>query len=192
MWENPPVSDAGIALIAGLLLFLLPSGTARGVRLLTWQAALELPWGVLLLFGGGLALSAQFSASGLTEWIGREAQSLDALPIVVLVIVAAGGILLLTELTSNTATAAKFLPVAGGVAMGLGVDPMLLAVPVALAATCAFMLPVATPPNAIAYGSGYVTIGQMIRGGIWLNLVGLVAITVVTMTLLVWVFGLTV
>lgn len=192
VWEDPPVSDAGIALIAGLLLFLLPSGTARGVRLLTWQAALDLPWGVLLLFGGGLALSAQFSASGLTEWIGQEAQSLDALPIVVLVIVAAGGILLLTELTSNTATAATFLPVAGGVAMGLGVDPMLLAVPVALAATCAFMLPVATPPNAIAYGSGYVTIGQMIRGGIWLNLVGLVAITAVTMTLLVWVFGLTV
>ena len=192
VWENPPVSDAGIALIAGLLLFLLPSGTARGVRLLTWQAALDLPWGVLLLFGGGLALSAQFSGSGLTDWIGGEAQALETLPIIVLVAVAAGGILVLTELTSNTATAATFLPVAGGVAMGIGIDPMLLAVPVALAATCAFMLPVATPPNAIAYGSGYVTIGQMIRGGIWLNLVGLVAITAVTMTLLVWVFGLTV
>ena len=191
VWENPPVSDAGIALIAGLLLFLLPSGTARGVRLLTWQAALDLPWGVLLLFGGGLALSGQFSGSGLTEWIGQEAQALETLPIIVLVIVAAGGILVLTEMTSNTATAATFLPVAGGVAMGIGVDPMLLAVPVALAATCAFMLPVATPPNAIAYGSGYVTIGQMLRGGIWLNLVGLVAITATTMTLLVWVFGLT-
>ncbi|GAA3514923.1 DASS family sodium-coupled anion symporter [Dietzia aurantiaca] len=192
VWDSPPVSDAGIALIAGLLLFLLPSGTARGVRLLTWNAALDLPWGVLLLFGGGLALSAQFSSSGLTEWIGEQAGALGTLPIILLVVVAAGGILLLTELTSNTATAATFLPVAGGVAMGLGVDPMLLAVPVALAATCAFMLPVATPPNAIAYGSGYVTIGQMIRGGIWLNLFGLVAITLVTMTLLVWVFGLTV
>ena len=192
VWEDPPVSDAGIALIAGLLLFLLPAGTERGVRLLTWEAALDLPWGVLLLFGGGLALSAQFSGSGLTGWIGEQAGALDGLPLIVLVIVAAGGILLLTELTSNTATAATFLPVAGGVALGLGVDPMLLAVPVALAATCAFMLPVATPPNAIAYGSGYVTIGQMIRGGIWLNLVGLVAITAVTMTLLVWVFGLTV
>ncbi|WP_449757809.1 SLC13 family permease [Dietzia maris] len=192
VWEDPPISDAGIALLAGLLLFLLPAGTKRGVRLLTWEAALELPWGVLLLFGGGLALSAQFSGSGLTDWIGAQAGSLDFLPIIVLVIVAAGGILLLTELTSNTATAATFLPVAGGVALGLGVDPMLLAVPVALAATCAFMLPVATPPNAIAYGSGYVTIGQMIRGGIWLNLIGLIAITAVTMTLLVWVFGLTV
>ncbi|MCT1434135.1 MULTISPECIES: SLC13 family permease [Dietzia] len=191
VWEDPPISDAGIALTAGLLLFLLPAGTKRGVRLLTWDAALELPWGVLLLFGGGLALSAQFSGSGLTGWIGEQAGALGGLPIILLVIVAAGGILLLTELTSNTATAATFLPVAGGVALGLDLDPMLLAVPVALAATCAFMLPVATPPNAIAYGSGYVTIGQMIRGGIWLNLIGLIAITAVTMTLLVWVFGLT-
>lgn len=192
VWDSPPISDAGIALAAGLLLFLLPAGTARGVRLLTWNAALSLPWGVLLLFGGGLALSAQFSSSGLTEWIGEQAGGLEGLPLVLLVLVAAGGILILTELTSNTATAATFLPVAGGVSIGLGLDPMLLAVPVALAASCAFMLPVATPPNAIAYGSGYVTIGQMIRGGIWLNLFGLVAITLVTMTLLVWVFGLTV
>ncbi|MDV8002439.1 DASS family sodium-coupled anion symporter [Rhodococcus sp. IEGM 1408] len=192
LFETRPISDAGIALLAGLLLFLLPAGTARGVRLLTWDAALGLPWGVLLLFGGGLALSAQFSGSGLTDWIGEQASALGALPVILLVAVAAAGIIFLTELTSNTATAATFLPVAGGVALGLEVDPMLLAVPVALAATCAFMLPVATPPNAIAYGSGYVTIGQMIRGGLWLNIIGLVLITLVTMTLLVWVFGLTV
>ncbi|HHX83942.1 MAG TPA: DASS family sodium-coupled anion symporter [Actinomycetales bacterium] len=191
LFEDPPISDAGIALAAGLLLFLLPAGTRRGVRLLTWDAALDLPWGVLLLFGGGLALSSQFSGSGLTDWIGDQAGALGGLPIVLLVVIAAAGIIFLTELTSNTATAATFLPVAGGVALGLGVDPMLLAVPVALAATCAFMLPVATPPNAIAYGSGYVTIGQMIRGGLWLNLIGIVLITLVTMTLLVWVFGLT-
>lgn len=191
VWDDAPISDAGIALLAGLVLFLAPAGTARGVRLLTWEAALKLPWGVLLLFGGGLALSAQFSGSGLTDWIGEKSSALGGLPIILLIVVAAGGVLLLTELTSNTATAATFLPVAGGVALGLDLNPMLLAVPVALAATCAFMLPVATPPNAIAYGSGYVTIGQMIRGGVWLNLVGLLAITAVTMTLLVWVFGLT-
>lgn len=108
-----------------------------------------------------------------------------------LVLVATLGILLLTEMTSNTATAATFLPVASGVAMGTGIDPLILAAPVALAATCAFMLPVATPPNAIAYGSGYVTIGQMIKGGIWLNVAGVVCITAVSMTILVWVFGLT-
>ena len=191
VWDDAPISDAGIALLAGLVLFLAPAGTARGVRLLTWEAALKLPWGVLLLFGGGLALSAQFSGSGLTDWIGEKSAALGGLPVILLIVVAAGGVLLLTELTSNTATAATFLPVAGGVALGLDLNPMLLAVPVALAATCAFMLPVATPPNAIAYGSGYVTIGQMIRGGVWLNLVGLLAITAVTMTLLVWVFGLT-
>lgn len=99
-------------------------------------------------------------------------------------------VLFLTELTSNTATAATFLPVAGGVAMGMGLEPMLLVIPVALAATCAFMLPVATPPNAIAYGSGYVTIGQMVKGGFWLNLIFLVLVTATTMTLAVWVFSL--
>ena len=187
--DTPPITDAGIAMAVGVLLFLLPAGAARGVRLLDWDSALKLPWGVLLLFGGGLALSAQFSSSGLTEWIGEVASGLGGLPVVLLVVLFAAGILFLTELTSNTATAATFLPVAGGIAMGMGMDPLLLAIPVALAATCAFMLPVATPPNAIAYGSGYVSIPQMIKGGIWLNLIGLVLITAVTMTLAVWVFG---
>ena len=191
LFDDPMISDAGIAVAVGLLLFLCPAGAAPGVRLLDWDTAVKLPWGVLLLFGGGLALSAQFSTSGLTEWIGQQVQGLGGLPVVLLVLLMAGGILLLTELTSNTATAATFLPVAGGVAMGIGVDPMLLAIPVALAATCAFMLPVATPPNAIAFGSGYVTVSQMIRGGVWLNLIALVLITITTMTLGVWVFGLT-
>ncbi len=191
IFDTPPISDAGIAMTIGLLLFFCPAGAARGVRLLDWDSAVKLPWGVLLLFGGGLALSAQFSSSGLTEWIGEQAQGLGGIPMVLMVLIFATGILFLTELTSNTATAATFLPVAGGVAMGLGIDPMLLAIPVALAATCAFMLPVATPPNAIAFGSGYVTIAQMIRGGIFLNLIAMVLITLVTMTLAVWVFGLT-
>ncbi|MEW1979652.1 DASS family sodium-coupled anion symporter [Citricoccus sp. NPDC079358] len=184
------ISDAGIAMVAGLLLFLLPAGAARGVRLLDWESAVKLPWGVLLLFGGGLALSAQFSGSGLADWIGEQVAGLSGIPVWLLVAIMATAILFLTELTSNTATAATFLPVAGGVAMGVGVDPMLLCIPVALAATCAFMLPVATPPNAIAFGSGYVTIGQMVKGGLYLNLIGIVLITLVTMTLGVWAFGL--
>lgn len=189
--EDPFISDAGIAMVIGLLLFLSPAGAKRGVRLLDWDSAAKLPWGVLLLFGGGLALSGQFSASGLSEELGTQMEGLAGVPVWVLVLIAAGGILLLTEMTSNTATAATFLPVASGVAMGTGVDPLVLAAPVALAATCAFMLPVATPPNAIAYGSGYVTIGQMVKGGFWLNIVALVTITITSMTLLVWVFGLT-
>lgn len=130
-----------------MLLFLLPSGTGRGVRLLDWDTAVTLPWGVLLLFGGGLALSAQFGRTCLTKWIGGHVGSLGALSWIVLIAILAAGILFLTELTSNTATAATFLPVAGGVALGLGLHPMLLTIPVALAATCAFMLPVATPPT---------------------------------------------
>ncbi|GAB3550943.1 SLC13 family permease [Arthrobacter tumbae] len=188
IFTSPPIDDAGIAMVVGLLLFLLPASAQRGVRLLDWESAVKLPWGVLLLFGGGLALSAQFSSSGLTDWIGESASALGAVPVLLMVVIFATGIIFLTELTSNTATAATFLPVAGGVALGLGLDPMLLAIPVALAATCAFMLPVATPPNAIAFGSGYVTIGQMMRGGLWLNLIGIVLITIVTMTLAVWVF----
>lgn len=187
--DPPIISDAGIAMTIGVLLFLLPAGANRGVRLLDWNSAVNLPWGVLLLFGGGLALSSQFSDSGLSEWLGAQMEGLGGVPVWVLVLVACVGILFLTEMTSNTATAATFLPVASGVAMGTGIDPLMIAAPVALAATCAFMLPVGTPPNAIAYGSGYVTIGQMIKGGLWLNLVAVVVITLVSMTILVWVFG---
>lgn len=187
--DEPVISDAGIAMVVGLLLFIVPAGTQRGVRLLDWRTAEQLPWGVLLLFGGGLALSAQFTGSGLSDWIGEQAAGLGGMPLVLLVALVATGVLLLTELTSNTATAATFLPLAGGVALGLGLDPLLLTIPVALAASCAFMLPVATPPNAIAYGSGYVTIGQMIRGGVWLNIAALILTTLGTMTVAVWVFG---
>ena len=188
--EDPPISDAGIAMLVGLVLFVMPAGAARGVRLLDWDAAVKLPWGVLLLFGGGLALSSQFSSSGLTTWIGEVTAGLGGLPVVLIVVIAAAGILFLTELTSNTATAATFLPVATAVAVGIGIDPMLLAIPVAIAATCAFMLPVATPPNAIAYGSGYVQIPQMAKAGVVLNLIGIVLITAATMSIAVWVFQL--
>ncbi|MDN5792583.1 MAG: DASS family sodium-coupled anion symporter, partial [Brevibacterium aurantiacum] len=189
IWAKPPITDAGIAMTVGVLLFVLPGGAARGVRLLDWKSALELPWGVLLLFGGGLALSAQFSSSGLTKWIGTQTEALGNVPVWLMVVVVTTGVIFLTELTSNTATAATFLPVAGGVAMGIGADPMLLAIPVALAATCAFMLPVATPPNAVAYGSGYVTIASMIKGGFWLNLIGIVLVTATTFTLMTWALG---
>ncbi len=189
VFPDPPISDAGIAMLISVLLFIVPGGAARGVRLMDWQAAVQMPWGVLLLFGGGLALSAAFGTSGLTEWIGEVAQGIGGLPVVLLVVLVTAAIIFLTELTSNTATAATFLPVAGGIALGIGVDPMLLAIPVALAATSAFMLPVATPPNAVAFGTGYVSINQMVKGGVWLNLIGIVLVTLTTMTLAVWVFN---
>ena len=192
IFEEPPISDEGIAMAVGLLLFLIPGGANRGVRLLDWDTAEKLPWGVLLLFGGGLALSAQFSESGLTEWIGKTTSGLGVLPTILVVAIFAAIILFLTELTSNTATAATFVPVVGGVAMGLDLDPLLLTIPVALAATCAFMLPVATPPNAVAFGSGYVTVAQMVKGGLWLNVIGIVLITATVYLLAVPVFGIAV
>jgi solute carrier family 13 (sodium-dependent dicarboxylate transporter), member 2/3/5 len=125
----------------------------------------------------------------LDAWIGMQVTGLEFLPILLLTAASAGIIILLTELTSNTATAATFLPILGGVALGIGIDPLLLIVPAALAASCAFMMPVATPPNAIVFGSGYIKIGQMIRAGIFLNVVSVFLITLVAFTTAAWVFG---
>ena len=193
-WDFP-YDDAVVGIIAGLLMFIVP-GAANGKRLLDWETANDMPWDVLLLFGGGLSLSAVFTATGLSLWIGEKAKDLAGLPIFLLVFAVGALVLLLTELTSNTATAATFLPIMGGVAVGIGLtdatemNVLLLAIPVALAATCAFMLPVATPPNAIAYSSGYVTMSEMIKGGIWLNAVGMVLISLATYFIAVPVFGL--
>ncbi|WQV89404.1 DASS family sodium-coupled anion symporter [Helicobacter pylori] len=171
--------DSVIAMGVSALLFILPANN-QGDRLIDWNIAKKLPWDVLLLFGGGLALSAQFSKTGLSLWIGHLVSSFSHLPILFIIVMVTLMVIFLTEITSNTATAAAFLPVIGGVAMGMGYEnhqSLLLTIPVALSATCAFMLPVATPPNAIAYGSGYVKITNMIKAGLWLNLVGVVLIS---------------
>ncbi|MGL2681578.1 SLC13 family permease [Helicobacter pylori] len=171
--------DSVIAMGVSALLFILPANN-QGDRLIDWGVAKKLPWDVLLLFGGGLALSAQFSKTGLSLWIGHLVSSFSHLPILFIIVMVTLMVIFLTEITSNTATAAAFLPVIGGVAMGMGYEnhqSLLLTIPVALSATCAFMLPVATPPNAIAYGSGYVKITDMIKAGLWLNLVGVVLIS---------------
>jgi len=183
------LSDAGIAITAALALFLLPSGEPSGRRLLDWKLARDTPWGVLVLFGGGLSLAAAVESTGLSVWLGAGVGGLSHWPIGLLVVTIVAGVILLTELTSNTATAATFLPVLGGIAVGLGRDPLLLAVPAALAASGAFMLPVATPPNAIVYGSGAVSIGEMVRAGIWLNVLFVFLITAAAYVLLPVVFG---
>jgi sodium-dependent dicarboxylate transporter 2/3/5 len=184
------ISDGGIAMAVAVALFLIPVDGKKGIAALDWDTAVKLPWGILILFGGGLSLSSQFSGSGLSAWIGERVGGLGDIPVWALILAITALVLLLTELTSNTATAAVFLPIMGGVAVGLGLDVMVLVIPTALAATLAFMLPVATPPNAIAFGSGYVTIGQMIRGGIWLNTVSLVLVLLAMYGLAGWVFGL--
>jgi sodium-dependent dicarboxylate transporter 2/3/5 len=183
------LSDAGIAMTAALALFLLPSGEPDGRRLLDWKLARDTPWGVLILFGGGLSLAAAVESTGLSAWFGTGVGGLSEWPITLLVLVVVAVVILLTELTSNTATAATFLPVLGGIAVGLGRDPLLLAVPAALAASGAFMLPVATPPNAIVYGSGAVRIEDMVRAGVWLNALFVFLITAAAYVLLPVVFG---
>lgn len=177
------VSDELIAMCIALALFLIPVHPRKGIALLDWKTAKEIPWDVLLLFGGGLSLSAMFTANGLSAWIGEISRGIGGLPVVLIVLAVAALIIFLTEMTSNTATAAAFLPIMGGVAGGINQDVMLLVVPVALAATCAFMLPVATPPNAIAFASGYLRIGDMVKGGIWLNILGIVLITATVMVM---------
>ena len=185
----PGLSDTGVALFGALLLFVIPSDWRRGEFLLDWQHARRLPWGMLLLFGGGLSLAAAVRSTGLAEWIGQRLQSFEALPVVVVVLTVIATIILLTELTSNTATTATFLPIAASVAVSLGENPLLLLMPATLAASCAFMMPVATPPNAIVYGSGHVTIPQMVKAGVWLNALFLVLLGVLGYTLLPWVLG---
>lgn len=136
-----------------------------------------------MLFGGGLSLASAITETGVDEWIGELVAGLEGVPTILLVLTAIVSIILLTELTSNTGTAATFLPVLGGVAIGLNLDPLLLVVPATLAATCAFMMPVATTPNAVVFGSGYVTIAQMVRAGVWLNIIAILLVSLAIYTL---------
>ncbi len=178
------LTDPGIAIAASLVLFAAPVDLRRGVFLLSWKKALEAPWGILLLFGGGLSLAACVRDTGVDSFIGGSLLVLEGMPVLVLVAGAALLLILLTEVTSNTATTATFLPILGATAAAIDVDPLLFIVPATLAASCAFMMPVATPPNAIVFGSGELTIPQMVRAGLLLNLIGLVLVV-----FWVWVAG---
>jgi solute carrier family 13 (sodium-dependent dicarboxylate transporter), member 2/3/5 len=177
------ISDAGIVMTAALLLFLLPSGDPSQRQLLSWENASRIPWGVLILFGGGLSLAAAVSDSGLAQWLGESLAPLNVWGTAVLVVAAVTLIIFLTELTSNLATTATLLPVMGAIALQVNVPPILLTVPITIAASCAFMLPVATPPNAIVFSTGAITIPQMVRAGIALNLIGIVIVSLVSLIL---------
>ena len=183
------LNDAGIVMAAGLLLFVIPAGNGSPARLMQWDDVVGLPWGVLILFGGGLALAAQVSGSGLAVWLGESLLPVAGLGTLVLVAAAVGLVVFLTELTSNLATAATFLPVVAAIAAQSGVEPLVLCVPITLAASCAFMLPVATPPNAIVFSSGALTIPQMIRAGILMNLIAMMTLTLLAVFLVPTVFS---
>ncbi len=183
------LSDAGIAIAGALLLFLLPADFKRGRFLLSWKEAAEIRWDVLILFGGGLALAAAIGNSDLAEWIGARLTGLEVLPLLVLLLAVGAVIVFVGELASNTAMAAVFLPVAGAAALGMGEPAILLTLPVALFATLGFMLPVATPPNAVIFGSGAVRVGHMLRAGAILDVVGIVVVALAILTLGSWVLG---
>ena len=170
------LTDAGIAIISAILLFMVPSSNNKG-DLLNWDSSNKLPWGLLILFGGGLSIAAQINSTGLGVWIGEGLGILGTVPPIMLIFFVAALIIFLTEITSNVATTSTFLPVFGAVAIGLGILPVSLTVPVCLAASCAFMLPVATPPNAIVYGSGKFTIATMMKAGFVLNIIGIIVVT---------------
>ncbi|WP_265767022.1 SLC13 family permease [Fodinibius salsisoli] len=176
----PGLSDASIAIFGALLLFIIPVNLKKSIFLMRWKDAEDLPWGVLILFGGGLSLAGAIQKTGLAEWVGGYFEILGGWPVILIIFVISGIILMFTELASNSATAAAFLPVIGSVAIGIGQDPLLFAVPVTMVASCAFMLPVATPPNAIVYGSGIMDIPQMARAGLVLNMFFAILITLLT------------
>jgi len=186
----PPLfalGDAGIAMLAGLALFVIPVRWQQREFVMDWTHARRIPWDVLILFGGGLTLARQIEVTGLAHWLGNQAAPLSVLPAWVSVVIVCLVVTFLTELTSNTATAAALVPVAASISVGMGHSPLLLALPVCLSASCAFMLPVATPPNAIVFGSGHVTLSQMARTGLWLNLILVVIIALAAMTVAPWV-----
>lgn len=173
------LSDPVIAMAGALALFVIPADWSRYRFLMDWDATRELPWGVLVLVGGGLSLGTAVEASGLAGWVGTSLQAFAAWPLFALVLLVAAMVMLISHITSNTATAAAFIPLVAALALSLGDAPLSLAVPTVLAASCAFMLPVATPPNAIVFGSGMLTVGQMARAGAVLSLAALLVIVLV-------------
>ena len=175
------LSDTAIALMGAIGLFVLPSGDRQQPQLLVWEDVSQLPWGVLVLFGGGLSLASAIASSGLAQWLGEGLAPLALFGVAAMILGATALVIFLTEMTSNLATTATFLPVIGAMAIESGIDPMVLCVPVTLAASCAFMLPVATAPNAIAFSSGLISIPQMARAGLLLNCAGMALLTAVAL-----------
>ena len=173
------LNDTTIAIFGGLLLFLVPAELEDRTFLIEWDDTKEVPWGILILFGGGLALAGGIEESGLAEWLGGQLHALEYAPLFVVLGALVLLVIFLTEVTSNTSTASIFVPIVAILAVVVGVHPYILMVTVVTAASCAFMLPIATPPNAVVFASEYVTMRNMMRAGIWLNLLFAVLITVV-------------
>ena len=173
----PSLDDSMIALMSGISLFLLSTGKKNNVeKIMHWEDAVKLPWGILLLFGGGLAIAAGFQSSGLASWIAENFTQLSGFSLFIILLVVIAAVNFLTEITSNIATTAMLLPILAPTALILGVHPYILMVGATLSASCAFMLPVATPPNAVVFGSNYLKISDMVRVGILMNIISIIII----------------
>ncbi len=184
----PFIDDTIIAMAAAIVIFTIPAGKGKS-SILTWEEAVKIPWGIILLFGGGMALAKGFSDSGLAVWIGEQLTNLENLPLFLLVLVLVAVVNFLTEVTSNLATTAMLLPILAPMALALGLHPYLLLISATLAASCAFMLPVATPPNAVVFGSGYLRIPDMIKTGIWMNIISIALLSILIYFLLPYIWG---
>ncbi|MBP1971102.1 sodium-dependent dicarboxylate transporter 2/3/5 [Virgibacillus natechei] len=180
IWENivgvPGISDGMIAMAATIMLFMIPAKNVEGSKLMEWSDSKEIPWGILILFGGGLAIAAGFTETGLSDWVGDQLTFLDGMHFVIIVLVATAVVLFLTEVTSNTATGTMIIPVVASLAVAMNIHPYALMVSCAMAANCAFMLPVGTPPNAIIFATGKLTIKEMVKNGFWLNIIAILLI----------------
>jgi len=184
----PALDDTIIAIIAGLVLFLFPS-SKKDEPIMRWSEAVKMPWGIIILFGGGMALASAFKESGLAEWIGGQFSLLQVLPLFLLILCLIAAVNFLTEITSNLATTAMLLPILAPIAMAIDVHPYILLVSATVAASCAFMLPVATPPNAVVFGSGYLRIPDMVKAGIWMNIISILLLTCFVFFVLQYVWG---
>jgi sodium-dependent dicarboxylate transporter 2/3/5 len=183
------IGDATIGILGSLILFAIPVNFKKGEFLLDWKTAVKIPWDVILLFGGGLAIANGFAKTGLAAYIASQLGGLEGTSILVFVGAVVLITIFLTEITSNTATATLLVPIMGSAAIAMGVNPYATIVGACVAASFAFMLPVATPPNAVIFGSGCVSIKQMAKAGVWLNIIGTILITVFVVYLLPVLWG---
>jgi sodium-dependent dicarboxylate transporter 2/3/5 len=170
------LDDSIIAIFGAVILFLIPAKNEKGF-ILEWEASRKLPWGLLLLFGGGLAIASGFKSSGLATWIGIQMNLIQGMDLFIILVILVALVNFLTEITSNVATATMMLPILASIATAIGIHPFGPMVAACLAASCAFMLPVATPPNAVVFGSGYIKMRDMVKAGFWLNFISIIIIT---------------
>jgi len=185
----PGIDDTVIAILAALILFIIPARRETATRILDWRTASALPWGIVILFGGGLSLATGFKQSGLAEWMGGQMNMLSGTSFFLILFVVVALVNFLTEMTSNVATASMLLPILAAFATGLNVHPFGLMVGACVAASCAFMLPVATPPNAVVFGSGFLSMGDMVRAGIWMNVLSILIVTLYVYFVLPFLWG---